>query len=174
MAWTQRDDGLLLASIYLHKSGRPAMGFTIWPWGDSWHQDDDLGATMIRGQLATMWLVSQTPRAVTQSDIAPSRPQVRRAARAELSDPTVRVFDLRGTQRDEAETVPGSTPGQRYRHRWGVRPHWRQQAYGPGRAYRKAILVPFHVKGPEGAPFLAGDRVYVMRPDDPELPPPTS
>lgn len=46
----------------------------------------------------------------------------------------------------------------------------------PGRAYRKAILVPFHVKGPEGAPFLAGDRVYVMRPDDPdaELPPSTS
>lgn len=77
MAWTERDEGLLLASIYLHKIGRLAMGFTIWPWGDSWHQDNNLGATVIRGQLATMWLVSQTPRAVTQSDIAPSRPQAR-------------------------------------------------------------------------------------------------
>jgi hypothetical protein len=42
-----------------------------------------------------------------------------------------------------------------------VRPHWRRQAYGPGRTLCKAILIAQHIKGPVDKPLRLRDAVKV-------------
>lgn len=60
---------------------------------------------------------------------------------------------------------PSETPGrfQARTHRWVVRGHWRNQAYGPGGSLRRQKWIPDHIRGPEGAPLLQRERVYVWR-----------
>lgn len=45
-------------------------------------------------------------------------------------------------------------------HRWKVRGHLRNQAYGPGRSLRKLIWVSEQVRGPEDKPLLRTPRVH--------------
>lgn len=75
---------------------------------------------------------------------------------------TVTIIDMRppvSARRDE----PGAASGRQYQRRWWVEGHWRQQACGPGRAQRKPIWVSPYVKGPEGSPLVANERVHVLR-----------
>jgi hypothetical protein len=44
-------------------------------------------------------------------------------------------------------------------HRWVVSGHWRNQSHGPGREQRRRQWIPAHIKGPDGAPLLATERV---------------
>jgi hypothetical protein len=46
-----------------------------------------------------------------------------------------------------------------YQHQWVVRGHWRQQWY-PSRNVHRPIWITPHIKGPEGAPLLGGERVF--------------
>lgn len=44
-----------------------------------------------------------------------------------------------------------------------ARGHWRQQPYGPARAYRRPVWIHPHVRGPEEAPWATGTTVSRLR-----------
>ena len=73
------------------------------------------------------------------------------------SVPPVRVISLR--RRDGGGD--GSSDRE-YAHRWIVRGHWRQQWY-PSREVHRPVWIAPHIKGPDGAPLLGGERVYALR-----------
>lgn len=75
----------------------------------------------------------------------------------------VKVVNLRTLARRPSAPSEPREGGREYAHRWVVRGHWRQQAHGPGRSLRRTTWVPPHVKGPEGAPFLPAETVFVWR-----------
>ena len=106
--------------------------------------------------MMAMPTVAQAREAITTDARAsvPERDRVR----------PVKVIDLRRLVHRSGSGVPGDGEGDReYRHRWVVRGHWRQQAHGPGRSLRRTTWVQPHVKGPEGAPFLPAETVFVWR-----------
>lgn len=83
------------------------------------------------------------------------------APRALPSD-LVTTIDLRPLRQVTADDEPGE--GVRtYRHRWVVRGHWTHQPHGPGGSLRKLTYRAPYVKGPEGAPLLATEKVMVWR-----------
>lgn len=89
-----------------------------------------------------------------------SRPERRRIQRAQLPERDVRVVHLRRSLGGEHDMGDGS--GRAYRHRWIVRGHWRNQPWGPGRELRRPVYILPHVKGPDGAPLIGGERVTAV------------
>jgi hypothetical protein len=87
---------------------------------------------------------------------------VDRAARKRLrrlgQEPTpVRVIELRRPAHS------GSGDGSReFHHQWIVRGHWRQQWY-PAREVHRPVWIAPHIKGPEGAPLIGGEKVYAWK-----------
>jgi hypothetical protein len=115
--------------------------------------------------VAAAWLLMFQPLLSDRTRVRAER-SVRSAygRRGEVA-PEVTVVDLRRRYvpdlRDpDAETA---TPGRIYRNRWIVSGHWRDQAVGPKRGERRRIWVAQYVKGPDGAPLLAAERVNVWR-----------
>src|ERR1044071_10524734 len=90
---------------------------------------------------------------------APPQP----SPRAGLPVPEVTVVDLRRQYTPQDQDPGDETGGRHYKHRWVVSGHWRNQAYGKERALRRQTWVPAHMKGPEGAPLLATEKVNVWR-----------
>jgi hypothetical protein len=93
----------------------------------------------------------------------------------ELSDPTstgrggaaagkpaaVSMIELR--RREPQPREPGgASSGRKYRYRWTVEGHWRQQPCGPNWSQRKPTYITGYEKGPKGAPFK-DDRVKAFR-----------
>ena len=74
----------------------------------------------------------------------------------------VTIIELRRPASAARDGAEGAS-GRQYRRRWWVDGHWRQQACGPGRTQRKPIWVSPYVKGPEGSPLVAKERVHVLR-----------
>ena len=102
------------------------------------------------------WRIQAQPLA-TVAHPPLDRPAVRRAARASIVHDT-RVVMLRRTN-------PVAEPGDReakwhYRVRFLVRGHWRRLTDKEGRPYR--IWINAHIKGPDGAPLLAGEKVNIL------------
>ncbi|MFC7344898.1 hypothetical protein [Saccharopolyspora griseoalba] len=115
--------------------------------------------------LQAMWLLMDMPSITTTACagsslptfLADRVPRPRRAtARSGTAGEDVAVIHIR---RERPGRASGSAASP-YRHRWVVRPHKRWQACGPGRRQRRRVLVPPHIKGPAGAPFL--NREHVM------------
>ncbi|MEV0005653.1 hypothetical protein AB0H28_25680 [Micromonospora sp. NPDC050980] len=102
------------------------------------------------------WRIQAQPISVAAP--APlDRPARRRAARARIVHDT-RVVMLRRTS---ALTEPtGGPPKWHYRVRFVVRGHWRRLIDKHGQAQR--IWVRVHLKGPDDAPLLHGDKVAVL------------
>lgn len=75
-------------------------------------------------------------------------------------DNLVTTIDLRPLRHVTDEPGQG---GRVYRHRWIVRGHWTHQPHGPGQSLRKLVYRAPYVKGPEGAPLLATEKVMVWR-----------
>jgi hypothetical protein len=102
------------------------------------------------------WRIQAQPISVAAP--APlDRPARRRAARASIVHNT-RVVMLRRTS-----TLTESDDGHarwHYRVRFVVRGHWRRLIDRHGQAYR--IWIHAHIKGPDGAPLLHGERVAVL------------
>lgn len=75
----------------------------------------------------------------------------------------VHLVRVRSAGMDE-DHESGGAEGQprEYRHRWSVRGHWRQQPYGPGRSQRRRVWIDAHTKGPEDAPMVGDEVVYVL------------
>lgn len=102
----------------------------------------------------TSWLLMQQP--VTRiTEEVPDRPARRRLARRGVKDlEPVRVVTLRH------QSAPGPGDGDReYHHRWLVKGHWRNQWYSSQERHIPIWISP-HIKGPEGAPLLGGEKVY--------------
>lgn len=78
-------------------------------------------------------------------------------------DQQVKVVELRRLARKGHDDEMTGGGGRSYRHQWIVRGHWRQQPVGEGRRQRRTTWVPSHVKGPEGAPLLNAETVFVWR-----------
>lgn len=109
---------------------------------------------MLRYLLAT-WHI-QRQRLTTTRLVRPQRPAARRLTRAgDTSDHAVRVITLRSL--DPQST--GAVASHEYHHQWIVRGHWRQQWYPTISDHRPVWIAP-HLKGPDGAPLLGGERVY--------------
>lgn len=76
----------------------------------------------------------------------------------------VKVIDMRRLARKPRPEDGEEGDGKRtYTHQWVVRGHWRQQPVGKGRSERRTTWVPSYLKGPEGAPFLPSETVFVWR-----------
>jgi hypothetical protein len=109
------------------------------------------------GILKTVWLLmGQSLASAEQAKY--DRPSLRRLKRASREPAPVRVITLR---RQPADT--GSHDSDReYHHQWVVRGHWRKQWYPSVNDHRPVWIAP-HIKGPEGAPLLGGERVYSLK-----------
>lgn len=108
--------------------------------------------------LRTLWTLMQQP--ITSDDtLEPSRADRRRLTRRGIDAAPVRVIGLR---RGPSSSGTDGDSSREYRHRWLVRGHWKQQWY-PGRQVHRPIWIAPHIKGPDGAPLLGGEKVYALR-----------
>jgi hypothetical protein len=149
------------------------LGRTDWPLGNDWAQELNppvapsvqASNTEDRRWLATLWALADSPRIVEINQLRADRPERRRALRAGLSEPTVKVVNLRRSvyAMAGAEREPLDDSGRRYTVRWPVKGFWRNQACGPGHTQRRPTFVAPHIRGPEGAPLKAGATVKVLR-----------
>lgn len=109
--------------------------------------------------LVATWLL-MAQEIVAESVLRPSRKQARRSVRAGVKRglDDVRVVVLRHA-RHESHSHESLVE---YQHRWIVRGHWRNQWY-PSQDRHVPLWIAPHVKGPDGAPFLTGEKVYAWR-----------
>lgn len=105
---------------------------------------------------STWLLMSQTVASVAKAEL--SRAQRKQALRAHEEPPEVRVVSLRKRKAEHGE----GDGSREYHHRWIVRGHWRQQWVPTISQHRPTWIAP-HLKGPDGAPLLGGERVYSLR-----------
>jgi hypothetical protein len=114
---------------------------------------------LLRFLLVTWHL--QRQRLTSSHVVRPSRATLRRLARLKTSaDPEVRVLTLRVPE--SGNHGPDSESSHEYYHQWIVRGHWRQQWYPSIEDHRPVWIAP-HLKGPDGAPLLGGEKVYAWR-----------
>ena len=106
----------------------------------------------VQGVLKATWLLMRQPLS-TEEPASFDRAARRRMQRADAPPRPVRVIKLR-----RAAGSIGTDPGRDYHHQWIVRGHWRQHWYPKEQVHRPLWIAP-HVKGPEGAPFIAGEKV---------------
>jgi hypothetical protein len=107
--------------------------------------------------MRSSWLLMQQPLA-NCSAIDPNRASQKRLRRAGHEPAPVRVIELR-----RSKNSGGSGDGDReYHHQWIVRGHWRQQ-WHPKRQLHRPVWIAPHIKGPEGAPLIGGEKVYALK-----------
>lgn len=178
--WTSNDAGLYVTG-YLHRDvlvGRarddkqfqavqrllngprlyvnPSASFSA-PFGHNGWVDppENRSVWHILPQLITTWLLMQQPLAsITEAHL--DRAARRRLARAHSEPAPIRVIHLRRPASTTATTGPSD---REYHHQWIVRGHWRQQWY-PSREVHRPVWIAPHIKGPEGAPLIGGEKVY--------------
>ncbi|GAA1159527.1 hypothetical protein [Streptomyces javensis] len=109
---------------------------------------------------ATWLLMGQS--IATSERVAADRASRRRIQRIDRDYGTeVRLIRLRRA-RTERGTDPAERSGSReYQHRWVVRGHWRDQWYS-SRGAHKPIWISPYIAGPEGLPFIGGEKVMVL------------
>lgn len=131
------------------------------PSHDAVERDGIQNASMTedRRLLAALWSLIAQKRVVQRTIVEPSKPARKRLDRA--GDTTGREVSVIHLRRPEYRPTGGEGHSS-YSVRWVVRPHWRNQAYGPGRSLRRLILVPPHVKGPPGAPIKKVEQVWAL------------
>jgi hypothetical protein len=104
--------------------------------------------------LRSALLMMQQPFAAI-TDATYDRAARRRLEKLGQEPPRVRVITLR---RPKSSNDHGDSDRE-YHHQWIVRGHWRQQYY-PSRGVHRPVWIAPHVKGPEGAPMLGGEKVH--------------
>lgn len=117
----------------------------------------------ITAALAASWHLMQQPQLADRMVQEPGRADARSLRRAGMPDAGVTLVALRRQYTPADRNPDAGSDGRRYRHRWVVSGHWRNQAHGPGRSLRRQTWVPSYVKGPEGAPLLSTEKVNVWR-----------
>jgi hypothetical protein len=119
------------------KNDRPSSAMHMW------------GRTIV-----TAWLLMQQQLALVE-EVRPDRAARKRLLRAGREPASVRVIHLR---RPASASNAGASDRE-YHHQWIVRGHWRQQWY-PAREVHRPVWIAPHIKGPEGAPLIGGEKVY--------------
>jgi hypothetical protein len=115
--------------------------------------------------LVTAWLlIAQRIAEQTPADIDRT---IRKAyQRSGRPAPDVRLVQLKGAPmsgHNQAQPATGrADQGADRQFRWWVRGHWRNQAYGPGRALRRTIFIDPHIRGPHDRPIKASTTVRVL------------
>jgi hypothetical protein len=104
--------------------------------------------------LKSAWLLMQQPLAHIE-EVTPDRPSRKRLRRLGHEPSAVRVVHLRRASRPSGV----GESDREYHHQWIVRGHWRQQWY-PSRQVHRPVWIAPHVKGPEGAPLIGGEKVH--------------
>jgi hypothetical protein len=192
-AWQYAEDSVLITSYHYSRQGDligsrkygwatasedgwAPIGAATWVFGtntdevafNGFEGDDVRNASLSedRRWLAATWLLASQPLA--SSDIhRPDRSAARRSRRADVGS-DVRVVGLRPRSRpNDADQVEGRTHKD-HDYRWLVAgPNgdgfWRQQAYGPGRAYRKPLWITPYEAGPKDKPLKVRETVRVLR-----------
>ncbi len=107
--------------------------------------------------LRVAWLLMQQPLAeITEVD--PDRAARKRLRRAGREPAMVRVIGLR---RPKPSGDHGHSDRE-YHHQWIVRGHWRNH-WHPKRQVHRPVWIAPHIKGPEGAPLIGGEKVYALK-----------
>jgi hypothetical protein len=121
-----------------------------------------------RQLMGALWSLAAQPHITHAATEALTGPERRRHVRThgKATPAEVHVLRLR-PQRHDAQGDAEATHVH-WSVRWPVRPHWRNQACGPGRSLRRPVLVPGHIKGPAGAPLKRpAATVWHLDGDDP-------
>ena len=113
--------------------------------------------------LAAAWNLMQQPQLVNRTVHEPRKADGRALRRASMPNSGVTLVALRRQYQPTDQDPDAGSDGRRYRRRWVVSGHWRNQPHGPDRSLRRQQWIPSHVKGPEGAPLLSTERVNVWR-----------
>jgi hypothetical protein len=108
--------------------------------------------------LRAAWLLMQQPLAAI-SDVEPDRASRKRLRRAGREPASVRIIELRRPKHSGSEA---GESGRTYAHTWIVRGHWRNH-WHPKREVHRPVWIAPHVKGPEGAPMIGGEKVYAWK-----------
>lgn len=93
--------------------------------------------------------------------------------RAGRAVPDVDLVHIRGAAPSghrSAHAADGDRSPSEREHRWWVKAHWRQQAYGPGRALRRPMLVLPQLRGPDDKPIKASTVVRMLSAAPPRPP----
>lgn len=106
--------------------------------------------------LLSTWLIMNQPLAEAAA-VEPDRPARRRLRREGIEPAAVRVIELR-----RPRGASGGDGTSNYHHQWIVRGHWRQH-WHPKRQVHRPVWIAPHVKGPEGAPLIGGEKVYALK-----------
>jgi hypothetical protein len=109
--------------------------------------------------LLSTWLIMGQRIAQTTTQRA-DRGLRRAYAREGRPEPIIRYITLRRTYTPTEHT--DDDPRRTYHHQWVVQGHWRNQ-WHPSLNRHKPVFVCEHIKGPEGAPMIGGERVAVLR-----------
>jgi len=102
------------------------------------------------------WLLMQQPLSVN-SEAVPDRASCKRLRRAGHEPAPVRVIELR-RPKGSGERGDGDREDH---HQWIVRGHWRNH-WHPKREVHRPVWIAPHIKGPEGAPLIGGEKVYAL------------
>jgi hypothetical protein len=134
----------------------------LWRFG-VYDDRQDISGRPVAQMMATIraaWLLMQQPLA-TITTAHPRKADARRMKRHQD-----RPQSRPRRQPPPCGTHPSADPGDEtrrtYDHRWVVRGHWRKQWY-PSRNDHLPIWISPHVKGPDGAPLLTGEKVNAWR-----------
>ena len=114
-------------------------------------------------RLGATWLLAQSPTVGVVHGVKywrrdPERPFAKPSLPGLITQVTLREVDY---GRPEIGGV--KRPGQGPTHQFIVRGHWRQQACGPKRAWRRPTYIAPFVKGPAGTPLETKPAVRVWR-----------
>lgn len=105
--------------------------------------------------LLALWAISQQEIAdVTEHKAVPQQKGMLKRAKIQ---PRVSTIALR---RRASHHIHAEGEGHVHQVRYPVRGHWRNQAYGPGRALRRRIWIADQWRGPEDAPIVTRGKVY--------------
>lgn len=130
----------------------------------AWPFDGDVAASHGTGlyswgrTLVAAWLLMQQPLAEI-AEVELDRAARKRLRREGHEPAIVRVIELRRPKHSGSDPAES---GRNYVHRWITRGHWRQQWYATRQVHRPVWIAP-HVKGPEGAPMIGGEKVYAWK-----------
>jgi len=130
-----------------------------WSFGQEPGKPADVDSAQKHGAVTkTFWTLMQQS-ILNIEDATYSRADRKRIARIDPEAAPVRIITLRRSQTSSDES---EASGREYHHQWIVRGHWRQQ-WHPKREVHRPVWIAPHVKGPEGAPMLGGEKVHLWK-----------
>lgn len=118
-------------------------------------------ATSMQALVGSTWLLMTQPKMVTDE---PVTMKVRQHRSGRTVKTPVRVSVRKLSSPPPARSARGA--GRKATSRWWVRGHWRQQAWGKNRAFRKPIFIAPHTAGNADAPIDHRPKIQVWRTGD--------